>query len=103
MVGIQWVRDMNRVALILFLCTAAVAARTASENKPAPTSSSSSAAQGTAPKSVKADSVTINLPEGMTKDQADAILTELKAIHQLLLNQQNAAATSSAAAARKCA
>lgn len=39
---------------------------------------------------VKADSVTINLPEGMTKDQAEAILNELKAIHQLLLNQQNA-------------
>lgn len=41
-------------------------------------------------KSVKAESVTINMPEGMTKDQADAILNELKAIHQLLLNQQNA-------------
>jgi protein-disulfide isomerase len=26
------------------------------------------------------------MPEGMTKDQADAILNELKAIHQLLLN-----------------
>jgi protein-disulfide isomerase len=38
------------------------------------------------PKSVKAESVTINMPEGMTKDQADAILNELKAIHQLLLN-----------------
>jgi protein-disulfide isomerase len=37
-------------------------------------------------KAVKADSVTINMPEGMTKDQADAILNELKAIHQLLLN-----------------
>jgi protein-disulfide isomerase len=37
-------------------------------------------------KSVKAESVTINMPEGMTKDQADAILNELKAIHQLLLN-----------------
>ena len=28
-------------------------------------------------KSVKAESVTINMPEGMTKDQADAILNEL--------------------------
>src|SRR5438270_280367 len=37
---------------------------------------------------VKAGAVTINMPEGMTKDQADAILNELKAIHQLLLNQQ---------------
>src|SRR5215471_8490314 len=41
-------------------------------------------------KTVKADSVTINMPEGMTRDQADAILNELKSIHQLLLNQQNA-------------
>lgn len=40
-------------------------------------------------KTVKAESVTINMPEGMTKDQADAILNELKAIHQLLQNQQN--------------
>lgn len=38
---------------------------------------------------VKAESVTINLPEGMTRDQANAILDELKAIHQLLLTQQN--------------
>ena len=44
------------------------------------------------PGAVKAESVTINMPEGMTKDQADAILNELKAIHQLLLNQQNTSA-----------
>lgn len=37
-------------------------------------------------KTVKAESVTINMPEGMTRDQADAILNELKSIHQLLLN-----------------
>jgi protein-disulfide isomerase len=51
------------------------------------------------PRTVKTDSVTINMPEGMTKDQADAILNELKAIHQLLLNQQNAAAAKPAATA----
>jgi protein-disulfide isomerase len=39
-----------------------------------------------ASKTVKAESVTINMPEGMTRDQADAILNELKSIHQLLLN-----------------
>ncbi len=50
-------------------------------------------------KSVKADSVTINMPEGMTRDQADAILNELKQIHQLLQAQQNAAAQTKAAAA----
>jgi protein-disulfide isomerase len=43
-------------------------------------------------KSVKADSVTINMPEGMTRDQADAILNELRQIHQLLQNQQATAA-----------
>src|SRR5215471_6315867 len=50
-------------------------------------------------KTVKADSVTINMPEGMTRDQADAILNELKAIHQLLLTQQNVAAAKAAPAA----
>jgi protein-disulfide isomerase len=50
-------------------------------------------------KSVKADSVTINMPEGMTKDQADAILNELKAIHQLLLTQQTTRAASAPAPA----
>jgi protein-disulfide isomerase len=36
----------------------------------------------------KAQSVTINMPEGMTKDQADAVLTELRQIRQLLEKQQ---------------
>jgi protein-disulfide isomerase len=44
------------------------------------------------PKSVKAESVTINMPEGMTKDQADAILNELRQIRQLLERQQATAA-----------
>ena len=35
----------------------------------------------------KAQSVTINMPEGMTKDQGDAILTELRQIRQLLEKQ----------------
>jgi protein-disulfide isomerase len=39
---------------------------------------------------VKAESVTISMPEGMTKDQADEVLKELKAIHQLLERQQTA-------------
>ena len=60
----------------------------------------SAAAVGTktnaASKTVKAESVTINMPEGMTRDQADAILNELKSIHQLL---QNAPATRATAAA----
>ncbi len=40
------------------------------------------------PQPVKADSVTVNMPEGMSKDQADEMLKELKAIHQLLERQQ---------------
>jgi protein-disulfide isomerase len=49
-------------------------------------------------KTVKAESVTIDMPEGMTRDQADAILNELKQIHQLLQNQQAAAAAAKPAA-----
>jgi protein-disulfide isomerase len=48
---------------------------------------------GTAnPQQVKAESVTINMPEGMNREQADEILKELKAIHQLLERQPRAAA-----------
>jgi len=47
--------------------------------------------------SVKAESVTINMPESMTKDQADEMLKELKAIHQLLDRQVAAAARPQAA------
>lgn len=36
---------------------------------------------------VRADSVTINLPESITKEQADAILNELRQIRQLLEKQ----------------
>jgi protein-disulfide isomerase len=63
----------------------------------------SAAAVGTktnaASKSVKAESVTINMPEGMTRDQADAILNELKSIHQLLLNPPATRAAAAAPAA----
>lgn len=40
---------------------------------------------------MKAASVTINMPEGMTREQADEILKELRAIHQLLERQQTMA------------
>jgi protein-disulfide isomerase len=49
------------------------------------------------PDQVKAESVTINMPEGMTREQADEILKELKAIHQLLERQQAAGAQPTAA------
>jgi protein-disulfide isomerase len=54
-------------------------------------------------KSVKAESVTINMPESITRDQADAILNELKQIHQLLANQQTAAAAAKPAAVQAVA
>jgi protein-disulfide isomerase len=81
---------------IVLVCAAIAAALgglpcASAQDTPAKTASTS--------KTVKADSVTINMPEGMTRDQADAILNELKSIHQLLLNQQNAAAAKPAAAA----
>ncbi len=62
--------------------------------------SNAPAKSGSASQSVKAQSVTINMPEGMTRDQADAILNELRQIHQLLQNQQ---AASRATKACRCA
>ena len=56
-----------------------------------------------ASKSVKADSVTINMPDGITKDQADAILNELKQIRLLLQNQQAAVAAPKPAAVQASA
>ena len=52
---------------------------------------------------VKAESVTINMPEGMTREAADAILNRLKQIHQLLQNQQAAAAAAKPAAVQAAA
>jgi protein-disulfide isomerase len=83
-------------AFVLALATlcAPTTAQEAAKPKPAPAVKSPTEAPS---KTVKADSVTINMPEGMTRDQADAILTELKAIHQLLLNQQATAKAATAA------
>jgi protein-disulfide isomerase len=53
----------------------------------------------TTSKSVQAGAVTINMPEGMSRDQADAILDELKQIHLLLQTQQTAQANRAAAQA----
>ena len=82
---------MRRVcaAVILFQVWV-VAATYAQSGSTAPTANAQSAKiEKTAAKTVKAESVTINMPEGMTHDQADAILNELKAIHQLLQAQPN--------------
>lgn len=59
---------------------AAATILSAQNNPPAKNASTS--------KSVKAESVTINMPEGITREQADDILNELKEIHKLLEAQQ---------------
>ena len=79
------VKQVGLGLVTMLLLASAGLSQQAAKAKPAETS-----------KAVKAESVTINMPEGMTKDQADAILNELKAIHQLLLNPP---ATRTAAAA----
>jgi len=70
-----------------------------SKTAPPPSAAPASPKPGTASKTVKAESVTINMPEGMTRDQADAILNELKSIHQLLLNPPATRAAATAPAA----
>jgi len=94
---------MRRFVLAGLLCSAVALAQTASPSgNQAPSNQDSTPAKAapskTGPSSrpakaepaknerVKAESVTINMPEGMTRDQADAILNELKSIHQLLSN-----------------
>lgn len=69
-----------------------------SKTAPAPSAAPASPKPAAVSKTVKAESVTINMPEGMTRDQADAILNELKSIHQLLLNPPAARAAAAAPA-----
>jgi protein-disulfide isomerase len=54
-------------------------------------------------KHIQASAVTINMPEGMTREQADAILNELRQIHQLLQSQQAAAGQPKSAIAQAAA
>jgi protein-disulfide isomerase len=112
---------MRSFILAVLLCGAVALAQSASPNSPIQAQSKQDSAPAktapskTAPPSspakaeavkvkvkserVKAESVTINMPEGMTRDQADAILNELKSIHQLLQNQPAARAAAAAPAA----
>src|SRR6202035_1842987 len=111
---------MRSFVLAGLLCSAVALAQTASpsgnqaasnqdsaaaKTVPSKTAPPSSPAQAEAVKvkvkseSVKAESVTINMPEGMTRDQADAILNELKSIHQLLSNPPATRAAAAAPAA----
>jgi protein-disulfide isomerase len=74
-------RTLGSIGLVLVVAASLAGAQS---NPPAK--------NGTGAKSVQAGAVTINMPEGMTRDQADAILNELRQIHQLLQSQQAAAA-----------
>jgi protein-disulfide isomerase len=85
------------VGLALVVAANGLAAQEGASKSNAPPKSA------TASKPVKAESVTINMPEGMTRDQADAILNELKQIHQLLQNQQTAAVAAKPAAVQAAA
>jgi protein-disulfide isomerase len=80
----------NRTILIAGVIVFALALTAPAQNKP----SNSKPAHATA-----VSPVTINMPEGMTKDQADAILNELRQIRQLLEKQQNLGAPVAAQAA----
>lgn len=71
-----------QILICALVCTAMTIAASAQTAQP-------STAESQRP---KPDSVTPKMPEGMTKDQADEMLKELKAIHQLLEHQQMAAA-----------
>ena len=75
-------RKNPAVAVVLLLLSVAVAASAQESSAPKPSKPL---------KSVKAGSVTINPPEGMTKEQADAILNELRQIRLLLEKQQQQA------------
>src|SRR5579859_5616732 len=66
--------------VVLMLLTSALSLESAAQ--------SASNSGATHSRSAKAQAVTINIPEGMSKDQADAILAELKQIRQLLEKQQ---------------
>jgi protein-disulfide isomerase len=97
------VRAIVRVILPAVLCFAFCAA--IAQNAPSTTAAAPSKAKPDAKaektsapvKTVKAEAVTINMPEGMTHDQADAILNELRAIHQLLVAQEPRGNTPAAA------
>ncbi|MGA8539319.1 MAG: hypothetical protein WB566_07445, partial [Terriglobales bacterium] len=70
----------------VLLCAIAVAQNAPSAPAVAPSKARTDAkAEKSTAKTVKA--VAINMPGGMTHDQADAILNELRAIHQLLVAQ----------------
>lgn len=88
---------MCRLGVLALLCSLMAGAQNAPSNanaaaapKAAPPAHAASKTAKPAAKPAKTESVTSDKPdkpEGMTHDQADAILNELRAIHQLLVAQ----------------
>lgn len=66
--------------LLIFLIGTLFGSAAAQETKSSPNNAKQ--------RPVRAEAVTINIPEGMTKEQADAILNELRQIRRLLEKQQ---------------
>lgn len=79
-------RNLTVQAVLLLMSVAVAASAQESSNPKAPKP----------PKLVKARSVTNSMPEGMTKEQAEAILRELKQIRLLLEKQQQQVSVTSA-------
>jgi protein-disulfide isomerase len=86
---------MGRLGFWVLLCSLMAGAQNGPSNanaaaapKSAPVAHAAASKTATpAAKAAKTESVTPDKPEGMTHDQADAILNELRAIHQLLVAQ----------------
>src|ERR1700675_1505963 len=96
---------MSRLGWLVLACSLMAGAQSlpstqsAAPTKAALPASVATAKSSSASKTVKAESVTINMPEGMTRDQAASTLNELKSIHQLLLNPPAARVAAAAAPA----
>src|ERR1039458_1565938 len=101
---------MCRLGVLALLCSLMAGAQNAPSNanaaaapKAAPPSHAASKTAKPAAKPAKTESVASDKPdkpEGMTHDQADAILNELRAIHQLLVAQGFTRAAAPAPATR---
>jgi len=87
---------MRNIQIASFILACSLGAAGQSGTQPLSAATATQKPHGSV-KAVKADTVTINMPEGMTRDQADSILQELKAIHQLLSNQTDTRTTAAAA------
>ncbi len=86
---------MGRLGLLALLCSLTCSLMAAAQSAPATqsaapavnTTTTTTKTSAAAAKTVKAESAATKTAEGITHDQADAILNELKAIHQLLVAQ----------------